>query len=308
MISKRVSVYLMICTAVALWGLSFIWTNQLLVYHIPVFTLIFTRLVLAAVVMLLIGKIGKRIQPIKNKDIKWFLLLATLEPFIYFIGETFGMKYTASPSLSSVIISSIPIFGLLAGIAFYKEKVTVANILGIIVTLPGLFLVVFGKWDFTLGAAHGLPGTNLQAGILLLFLAVFSAVGYSVVVKKIAADYSPFTITMYQHGLGAVYFLPFVLSYDIQNGTLSHITFGWNFWYPVLMLAIFCSGIAFVFFITCIKELGVSKASTFNALIPIITAGVCFIMGIETFRPVQLAGIIIVVTGVILSQSRSRRS
>jgi drug/metabolite transporter (DMT)-like permease len=63
MISKRVSVYLMICTAVALWGLSFIWTNQLLVYHIPVFTLIFTRLVLAAVVSCLLERSEKEFSP-----------------------------------------------------------------------------------------------------------------------------------------------------------------------------------------------------------------------------------------------------
>ena len=74
------------------------------------------------------------------------------------------------------------------------------------------------------------------------------------------------------------------------------------------MLSVLCSSIAFLMFTTAIRELGVTRTNTFAAVIPIVTAAAGFVLGIETLNLFQTAGIVIVVTGVILSQLRSRRS
>ena len=93
---------------------------------------------LAALILLIVGRITGKIQRIKNKkDALWFLALALMEPFFYFIGETYGVKLTASPTISSMIIATIPVVGLVAGLSFYKEKVTAGNIAGILMTVPG---------------------------------------------------------------------------------------------------------------------------------------------------------------------------
>ena len=309
MTRQRIKAYLLICSTVFLWGISFFWTNRLLVYNVPVFFLIFTRISVAALILFVVGKLTGSIERIKRKkDVLWFMGLALMEPFFYFIGEAFGVKLTASPTLSSVIVSSIPIFGLIAGVSFYREKVTLGNILGIFLTLPGLLMVVFGKWGFTLGNTSNLPGTNIPAGILFLFMAVFSAVGHTVILKKITMTYNAFTVTFYQHALGAVYFLAPTLLYDVRRTDVSHFLTDSNFWYPVLMLSVLCSSIAFLMFTTAIRELGVTRTNTFAAVIPIVTAAAGFVLGIETLNLFQTVGIVIVVTGVILSQLRSRRS
>lgn len=312
---SKSGIYFCICLAVILWGLSFVWTNQLLNLGVPVFTLVFIRMLVAGVFLIVVGKLSGQIQHIAKGDFKWFLLMATMEPFVYFIGETFGMKLTSSPSLSSVIIASIPIFGLLGGRILAHERISLKSTLGICITLPGLCMVILGQIGFNLLPAQGSGGSNMGAGVALLFLAVLSAVAYSVIVKRIAQTYNAFTVTTYQMSLGAVYFLPFALIFD-----LPHLNEGflvtWDFWYPLLMLAIFCSVVSFIFYIKALRILGVTLSSTFNALIPIVTAIFCYFTGVETFNWIQVAGIIIVVAGVILSQwhapktahSRTKRS
>lgn len=135
---QRARAYLFICITVIFWGISFFWTNRLLQAHIPVFFLIFTRISLAAVILFVAGRVFGLIEKLKKKsDIFWFFGLALMEPFFYFVGESYGVKLTASPSLTSVIVSSIPIFGLIAGVTFYKEKVNALNVLEYSLPYPG---------------------------------------------------------------------------------------------------------------------------------------------------------------------------
>lgn len=309
MTRQRIKAYLLICATIFLWGISFLWTNKLLINHVPVFFLIFTRIAIAAVILFFVGKLTGSIQRLKNRtDILWFLTLALLEPFFYFISETYGIKLTGSPNLSSVIVSSIPIFGLIAGVTFYREKVNIKNIVGIFLTVPGLLLVVLGKRSLDLLRPADLPGTNLTAGIIFLFIAVFSAVGHTVILKRLTMSYNAFTVTFYQHALGAVYLLVPFLLLDLRHTNITQFLSDGEFWYPIIILSVFCSSIAFMMFTSVIKELGVTRTSTFTAVIPIITAATGFFLGIESLNWIQITGILIVVTGVILSQLRSRRS
>ncbi len=309
MTRQHTRAYLFICTTTLLWGISFFWTNKLLINHVPVFFLVFTRISLAALILFIVGIITGKIQRIKSKkDVLWFLGLALMEPFFYFIGETYGVKLTASPTLSSVMIACIPVFGLIAGLTFYREKVSVGNIIGIFLAVPGMLVVVMGKGGFELGRVGNLPGTHLVPGILFLLMAVFSAVGHTVVLKRMTRSYNVFTVTFYQHALGAVYFILPLLLFDVRRMDSLQLMTKWNFWYPILMLSVFCSSIAFMMFTAAIKELGVTRANTFSAVIPIVTAFVGFALGIETINWIQALGILIVVTGLILSQLRSRRS
>lgn len=302
MAASRPKIYVFACIAVALWGLSFLWTNQLLEYNVPVFTLICTRMVVAGFFLFAFGVLFKKLQRLHKEDVKWVLMMAFMEPFLYFIGETFGMKLTASPNISSVIVSSIPIFALLGGILFFKERPSLLNMVGILVTLPGLCLVVFGKWGLTSSASFETPRATLWAGIALLFLAVFSAVGYSIIVKKISAKYNAYTITTWQMSLGALYFLPFMCFIDIPENPLMGFISDILFWKPIFMLSILCSCVAFVLFITVIKELGVTRTNIFDALIPIVTLAACLLMGVETISWWQGVGVVVVVCGVILAQ------
>jgi len=289
-------VFISVTTAIILWGFSFIWTNILLLDNIPVFTIVFVRVTLAATILLLVSLILGKLQKIERKDFLWFLLLVLFEPFIYFIGETFGLKEVNSPTLGSIIIATIPIFALMAGMWFYKEKVSALNIFGIVITLPGILLVVLENgWG---------EGAHFN-GILLLFLAVFSATGYSVVVKRLAAKYNSYTIVTVQNIIGAIYFLPLFIIFDYDTFSAEKI-FSYDVMLPIFALSALCSSVAFILFVNSIKVLGVAKTNIFTTLIPAVSAYGAYMLGQESMSISKVAGIIIVITGVIIAQREKK--
>ena len=283
--------YLSISTAMFFWGFSFIWTNQILKIGLPVFALVFFRMAIAGVILLIFTLSIKKLEFPQKKDLVWFLLLALSEPFLYFIGEVFGMKLTGSPTLASIVIATIPVFSMLFAMMVYNEKLSKWNKAGILLTLPGICIVVF---------ENGFGKIEHPAGVAMLFLAVFSAVSYTLIVKKLSNKYSSISINTWQHAIGAIYFLPLFLIIDWQ--TVKTITFDWALIRPLLLLAIFCSCLCYFLLINTVREIGVSKTSTFTSLIPVITAIGAFMLGEEALLSRKILGIAIVVIGLILSQ------
>lgn len=289
--------YISIVTAIVLWGFSFIWTNQLLILDIPIFTFITIRMLLAGIILFIISKLLGKLQKVDKKDLPLLILMVFFEPFIYFIGESWGMKYTNSPTVSAVIIATIPLFTLVSGRVFYKEKMSGLNISGIILTIPGILLMVMNNQKISV---------DYWFGILLLFVAVIGAVGYSTSVKWLTGKYNSYTIATYQFLIGGLMFLPCYLIFDASKMPLVAL-FNKDVLIPLLSLAILCSCLAFVLYINSIKALGISKASVFSTLIPAVSAFGAYLAGHETFTTIQIAGIAIVILGVIFAQYNGKR-
>lgn len=284
--------YFLTTISIVLWGLSFVWSNDIINQGVPPFTFLFVRLALAGVILLLYAKISGKLQKVARKDVKYMFLMAFFEPFIYFIGETYGMKVTGSAVLAAVIIATIPIVCLFAEKILYKVPYTAFKIIGTTVTIPGILMVVMKGGDSA--------SVDHYYGIALLFLAVAGATGYAAVVKKLSGIYNPTTITTYQFLIGALLFLPFFLGFGIEG--LNSTFFSSSVLVPLLSLAILCSCVAFVFWVTSIARLGMMKANIFSALIPAVSAVGAAALGQEDITIVTITGIAVVIAGVIIAQ------
>lgn len=290
-------IYLISISAIVLWGTSYIWTDKLLSLGIPVFYFVFIRMLLAGIVLLCLNATAGRLQKIQKKDLPKFLGLAFCEPFIYFLCETYGIEMTGSPTLSAMIIATVPIVSLLAGSIFFKEKITINNVVGIILSLGGILLVVM---------SHGEVGSNLVLGIILLCIAVFAEVGHASITKSLSGNYSAQTITMYQFLIGSVYLFPLFLWKGLDNFN-AELYFSSDVVYPLICLAVLCSSLAFSLWVGSIKSLGVAKSGIFMALVPVVTALISWLLGEKVLTSFQTAGIVIAVLGLIVSQIPSRR-
>lgn len=289
---SKILIYIASIFAITLWGMSYIWTDQLIAQNIPIFYFVFVRILMAGVVLFLFNTAYARIKRIQRQDLPKFLLLAFFEPFIYFICETYGLKLTGSPTLSAMVIATIPIFSIGAGIIFFKEKINIVNIGGILLTLVGIVMVAM---------AHGTLGENFIWGVVLLLLAVISEVGHASITKSLSGNYSSQIIVMYQFLIGAVYLFPLFLWKGL-DGFDMEIYFDGDVWYPIICLAILCSSLAFSLWVSTIKNLGVAKSSIFSALIPVAAAIIAWILGHEMLNQRHWIGIAISTVGVVLSQ------
>lgn len=289
---SKVLTYIASIFAITLWGMSYIWTDKLIALNIPIFYFVFVRILMAGLVLFLFNTAYGRIKRIQRQDLPKFLLLAFFEPFIYFICETFGLKLTGSPTLSAMVIATIPIFSIGAGIIFFKEKVNFINIIGILFSLVGIVMVAMAK---------GSLGEHFIWGIVLLLIAVISEVGHASITKSLAGNYSSQIIVMYQFLIGAIYLFPLFIWKGI-DGFNMEVYFSAEVWYPLICLAILCSSIAFSLWVSTIKNLGVAKSSIFSALIPVAAAIIAWVLGHEYLNSRQWIGIVISTAGVILSQ------
>ena len=289
---SKVLTYIASIFAITLWGMSYIWTDKLIALNIPIFYFVFVRILMAGLVLFLFNTAYGRIKRIQRQDIPKFMLLAFFEPFIYFICETFGLKLTGSPTLSAMVIATIPIFSIGAGIIFFKEKVNFINIIGILFSLVGIVMVAMAK---------GALGEHFIWGVVLLLVAVISEVGHASITKSLAGNYSSQIIVMYQFLIGAIYLFPLFIWKGI-DGFNFEVYFSAEVWYPLICLAILCSSLAFSLWVSTIKNLGVAKSSIFSALIPVAAAIIAWVLGHEYLNSRQWIGILVSTAGVILSQ------
>ena len=289
---SKLLTYIASSFAIILWGMSYIWTDKLIALNIPIFYFVFVRILLAGLILFLFNTAYARIKRIQRQDLGKFMLLAFFEPFIYFICETYGLKETGSPTISALIIATIPIFSIAAGRIFFKEKVTAFNIVGVVLSLVGIVLVAM---------AHGELGKNFILGIMLLVIAVIAEVGHASITKSLSGNYSSQIIVMYQFLIGSIYLLPLFIWKGL-DGFNMQVYFSAEVWYPLICLAVLCSSLAFSLWVSTIKNLGVAKSSIFSALIPVAAALIAWLLGHELMNTRQWIGIAISTVGVIMSQ------
>ena len=177
---KKSVIYIASILAILLWGMSYLWTDQLISLDIPIFYFVFVRILLAGIALFLFNAATIKVVGIQKRDWPKFLMLSFCEPFIYFICETYGLKETGSPTISAMIIATIPIFSVGAGILFFKEKINKTNVVGILMSLIGIVLVAMSKGDI---------GDNFIWGIVLLLIAVISEVGHASLTKSLSGTY-----------------------------------------------------------------------------------------------------------------------
>ena len=257
--------------------------------HMTVTILISIRLAIASAVMVPALALTRRLQRIRKEDLKWFFLLAFCEPFIYHLCETSGVQLV-SGSLASVVIATIPLFVPFGMWIAYRERISLPLIIGVVLSLVGVSVMLVG--------GEGLTG-DLQ-GLLFLSGAVVIAVVYTMLLVKIVKRYNPLVITTWQNVIGLIYFLP--LMFTLDGTELPLLSWSPKMLLLLLVLGLFCSTLAYAGYNYGVRNLGASEACIFNNAIPVFSLIAALAIGQETFSWTHLLGMIVVISGVIISQ------
>ena len=100
-------------------------------------------------------------------------------------------------------------------------------------------------------------------------------------------------------------FVPLFLIFEVPKLDFNLVTT--NSLLAVIYLGVFGSGICFILITIGIRELGAARANIFGNLIPVVTAIVSYFLLKEAMPFVKILGILIVILGLLLSQSSSLR-
>ncbi|MCF0209836.1 MAG: DMT family transporter [Bacteroidales bacterium] len=290
--SRLIKGYIATILSTILWGASFVWTGELLqTYNFTPITIVFCRMVIASILMFAIFSAMGKIERLKKKDVKIFVLLALFQPFLYFIGETYGLKFVGEASFAAVMIALIPVFAPFALSIIYKRKLKGELVVGAIVSVLGVVLM-----------SLNLGGQGISIiGILWLIEAIITACGYNVVLQTLLdRGYSAITITTYQNVFAAIFYIPLFFIMDFK--TFPTIIWTGRAVFDILALSVLCSAIAYMCYSYGARIISLEKEAIFNNAIPVVTIIMSVMMGQEMLTIRKVLGMIVVILGLMLSQ------
>lgn len=313
--ASDVSVYLQLLLAMLFFGLSFVFTSFSLRFLPPV-TLIVARLIISTVMLLVFSRlsvvtriVGKLQRPARG-NVRLFVLIALFQPFLYFLAENTGMLY-ASPAIASIVVGTIPVATPLFAWLLIREYIEVPTVIGAVLSFTGVLFLVLADAEAT--------GAD-PLGVVLISGAVIAAVGYSISLRMLPAHYTALTVVTWQNMFGLLFFLPVFFGLDFARlaprlaeieGSVSGGGLPPAVALPgaLLFLGIFPSSLSFIFLSRGIRTLGATRANVTTNLVPVFTALFSALVLGERITLATVAGMAIVISGVLLSQiTRLRRS
>lgn len=270
----------------SIYGLSFLFSKVALDISLPS-VLLSVRFTVAFLILSLFLIPKKNRISFKGKPVGKLLLMGFIQPVIYFICESNGIKMTTA-SFSGVIIGLVPVAGIVFGMLFLKEK---CGILQIICTL----LSVLGVALTTTGGAGGFS----LPGLILLLISVFSTTAFSILSRNISEEFTPFERTYAMTALGSICFTALALfetkaDFSLWAGPLTDPSFVLS----TLYLAVVSSVIAFTLVNYALNHLSVGHTLIFSNFTTVISvlAGIAFLK--DEFNLIQLGGVILIIASV----------
>lgn len=304
---KKTFPYIAIILAMLCWAGSGIAVKAALA-ALPPLTLIVARFTLAIVLMLAIGLVFRRnsvlgLQPVRRQDLPLFCIGGFFQPFLYYILETYSYRLFDSPTIAEALLSTGPLIAPVFAWLLLRERVTVYNIVGILVSTGGvLLLLLAGAENFNIGNPWG---------ILLAFVTVCTAVAYTIVLRRIPSHYSSLTIVFHVQAFALLLFYPLwgiceAPSLAAHFAAADSAGLAQSLW-AIGYLAVLSSVAAFILFCYTVREIGVTRANAFNNARPVFTA---LIMGIGFSEQLPLAkwiGILVIILGLFICQKQEKK-
>jgi len=281
--------------SVFVWGISFVSTKVVLAEFPPV-SIAFLRQFVALVPLFVLNFMKKENLKIERNEVLSFVLATFFGIVLYFVFENNGLTMTTA-SNASMLVAAIPVFVLIAESIAQRKRISVPSLLCIIASVLGVYFVVF---------EGGLPDFSSRTflGNLLIIGAMFSWIVYTFISDKLGRKYSSLKMTTIQTIISIPLFFPFVTG-ELSSWKIPSSISILN----LLFLGIFCSALAYVFYLGGIKALGPVLPSSMLNLIPVVTiiAGAVFLS--ETLSAFQIAGSILIIGSLtVLSIYRIKSS
>ncbi len=284
--------HLALLLAMLLWGSSFI-ALKLAVNDLSPMIVIFMRMAIGAVAFLTVWPWLRHGFVYQAGDWKYLLGMALFEPCLYFIFEAQALRYT-SAGQAGMITAMLPLMVAIAAFFILKERSGWRQWLGFGIAVVGVI------W-MTLTGEDSEQAPNALLGNFLEFLAMVSAVGYTLLVKHLTRRYSAFLLTALQSFVGTLFFFPLALASPWPE-QISLSTFG-----LLIYLGLIITLGAYGLYNYSLTHLKATVAAGYTNLLPVFTLLFSMLLLGERLVLSQWLAIGLVFVGVFLSQDRSHR-
>ncbi|WP_434362725.1 DMT family transporter [Parasalinivibrio latis] len=223
----------------------------------------------------------------------WLGKLAALAFLGMALNQSLGYYAAASTSATNMTLVSalIPLLSIMFSVPLLAQRLTWNALVGAVISLSGLVMML------TKGNPLMLVEQGISTGDALILLASIVYALYCVLLKRWNLTLSTW-VAVYMQGAFALLFL---MPMWLMSGDIAIPTEAWGL---IAYASVFASVIAPWCWMQAISVLGASRAAMFMNLMPLITAGMAAALLNEHLTVYHLFGGGMVLSGVILAQSR----
>ena len=288
---KRNAGYLYLLITFFCWGSIYVVSKYALAVMGPV-TVSFCRYLVSVVCLYGILKWKGGHKKIAKEHWPYLLILGGLGSFAAIILQLGGTALL-SGSLASLINSLNPVMISILAAVFLKEKITWKNVLSIVVSLIGVYIIL-GNGSMQINPL----GILLSAGSVVLWSAA------SVSIRKISGYYDPVQIALYGMCIALLFNIPAAVLENIFM-TQSHPTAVALL--SCLFVAVFGTAVAHTCWNKSLQLLSASTCSMFYPLQPLVSAvlGVLLLHEVITWQFV--VGAVLICSGIVITFLPSKK-
>jgi drug/metabolite transporter (DMT)-like permease len=245
------------------------------------------RYFIGAMVLAPFWLLQKKPRPVISNNLWLRLALIGISSYTIGNGALFwGLKYIPATT-GSLLMSAIPLLVLAGGIVFLREIPTLIQVLGVILTLIGSG--IFFSTGLEVGEARG---------ILIVLLGLVGFTSFSLLGRGIARKRSldTLTLTMVPLAIGGLTTIALALLIEgIPTFTMMGIL-------VVSWLAIVNTAIGYWLYNHALRDLTALEMNMVMNLTPLFTGLLSWVMLGEVLVLIQIIGMVVMITGVILVQ------
>ena len=211
--------------------------------------------------------------------------------FLYNFVFLTGLSWTSATN-GSLIVAFNPLLTAVLSALWLKERVRPVQAGGLLLALLGVGVVV------THGSVAVMRSLSFNPGDLLMLGAPLAWALYTILGKKMLANFPPLVATAYASLFGTLLLLPAAaLEGSLLSGFYRLTVYGWI---SVLQLSLLGTVAGFVWWYEGVEMLGASRAAVFVNLVPLFGVLLSTLILSESLEVSQLAGGIVVVLGVAI--------
>jgi drug/metabolite transporter (DMT)-like permease len=290
------AVYLKLFLTALFWGGTFI-AGHYVARDLPSFTTAFLRFAMASAVLLVLTRVNEGRLPRLGKDQFLPVLLLGLTGVFAYNALFFTGLRRIEAGRAALIVASCPAFIAVAATLFFKERLNLARMIGIPLSMLGAAVVI------ARGDLHQAFAGGVGLGELCILGCVLSWTAYSLIGKAVMGRLSPLASVSYSSVVGALA-LVVPAGFEGLPGNLGHAS--WVDWGSVTYLAIFGTVLGFVWFYEGVKLIGPTRAGLFINFVPISAVVLGFLLLREPMTWSLAVGAVFVLFGVYLTNRPSR--
>jgi drug/metabolite transporter (DMT)-like permease len=222
----------------------------------------------------------------------WFLLffLGVTGGSIFSAGQYIGLQYTTALNVS-VLNSLTPVFILVTGALIFRDRLTAAQVGGILISFVGVLVIVSKLSIETI--AH----LNFNIGDIIIVANMAIMAIYSSYLR-LAPKMHWLSFIFLFAAISTVSALPFA-AWEYAVGPRFHET--WFVFFTVIYVAIFPSLISYAAWTRGVELIGPNRAGPFLHLTPLYSALLASVFLGEQLRAFHVLGFALILSGVFLA-------